>query len=304
MSDEIKKTVLNTLAEPIANSAKNITDKPTQNMGTTLADIWYLVFGGISQAAEKRKLKYSYALQEFENELKEKISKIPEDKLTEPDIQVIAPTLEASKYCVEKEELRHMFSNLIISSLNSDNIKIIRPSFTDTLKQLSSYDAKFLHHFFSCKKMLHSFNISQLSFLCADANNKYSTEEQSHYIIPEDTLDIEVFGKRIFFPFDSISTFLKKSLTNSLFIGDTELKVYEYVSIMNNLNRLGLLNIREVTVSTGDINKIKDSIDTHFDEKHDIIYELYSYCNYEPKRIKIIIVILSTYGLDFMKICD
>ena len=73
---------------------------------------------------------------------------------------------------------------------------------------------------------------------------------------------------------------------------------------MNNLNRLGLLNIREVTVSTGDINKIKDSIDTHFDEKHDIIYELYSYCNYEPKRIKIIIVILSTYGLDFMKICD
>ncbi len=55
MSDEIKKTVLNTLAEPIANSVKNITDKPTQNMGTTLADIWYLVFGGISQAAEKRK---------------------------------------------------------------------------------------------------------------------------------------------------------------------------------------------------------------------------------------------------------
>ncbi|WP_285945772.1 Abi-alpha family protein [Thomasclavelia cocleata] len=304
MSDEIKKTVLNTLAEPIANSAKNITDKPTQNIGTTLADIWYLVFGGISQAAEKRKLKYSYALQEFEKELKEKISKIPEDKLVEPDMQIIAPALEASKYCVEKEELRHMFSNLIISSLNSDYIKIIRPSFTDTLKQLSSYDAKFLHHFFPCKTIGHSFDISQLSFLCADANNKFSTEEQAHYFIPESTLDIEVFGKRIFFPFDSISIFLKKPITNSLFMGNDELTVYEYVSIMNNLNRLGLLNIREGTVSKGDINKIKDLIDTHFDEKHDIIYELYSYCTHEPNRIKVIIVTLSTYGIDFMKICD
>lgn len=75
MSDEIKKTVLNTLAEPISNAANNIADKPTQNIGTTLADIWFLVFGGISQAAEKRKLKYSYALQEFENELKEKYLK-------------------------------------------------------------------------------------------------------------------------------------------------------------------------------------------------------------------------------------
>ena len=120
MSDEIKKTVLNTLSEPIVNSVKNITDKPTQNMGTTFADIWYLVFGGISQAAEKRKLKYSYALQEFENELKEKISKIPEDKLIEPDIQVIAPTLDSARYCIEKEALRKLFSNLISSSMNAD----------------------------------------------------------------------------------------------------------------------------------------------------------------------------------------
>ena len=120
MSNEIKKTALNTLIEPVANSAKNITDKPTQNIGNTLADIWYLVFGSISQAAEKRKLKYSYALQEFENELKEKISKIPKDKLIEPDIQIVAPALESAKYCVEKKELRHLFSNLISSSINTE----------------------------------------------------------------------------------------------------------------------------------------------------------------------------------------
>lgn len=146
MSEEIKKTVLNTLAEPIANSAKNITDKPTQNIGTTFADIWYLVFGGISQAAEKRKLKYSYALQEFEKELKEKISKIPEDKLVEPNIQIIAKALENAKYCVEEEELRHMFSTLISSAMTMD--LFVSPIMIDIVSSLSPINAKILNYLY------------------------------------------------------------------------------------------------------------------------------------------------------------
>ena len=74
---EDKKSLIDLVPDSVDNAVKNITDKPTQNMGTTLADIWYLVFGGISQAAEKKKLKYSYALQKMEKELKEDISKIP-----------------------------------------------------------------------------------------------------------------------------------------------------------------------------------------------------------------------------------
>ena len=90
---EDKKSLIDLVPGSVDNAVKNITDKPTQNIGTTFADIWYLVFGGISQAAEKRKLKYSYALQEFENELKEKISKISIKQLIEPDMQVIAHAL-------------------------------------------------------------------------------------------------------------------------------------------------------------------------------------------------------------------
>lgn len=146
MSDKIKKTVLNTLTEPIANSAKNITDKPTQNIGTTLADIWYLVFGGISQTAEKRKLKYSYALQEFENELKEKINNIPTEKIVEPDIQLVAKALEEAKYCMDKEELRNMFSSLISSSMNKDiNVS---PIIINIVSNLSHLDAKILNYYF------------------------------------------------------------------------------------------------------------------------------------------------------------
>lgn len=139
---EDKKSLIDLVPDSVDNAVKNITDKPTQNIGTTLADIWYLVFGGISQAAEKRKLKYSYALQEFEKELKEKISKIPEEKLTDPDIQIIAKALEEAKYCIDKEELRKMFNNLISSSLNIDFCNYIHPSFPLIINQLSIYDAK------------------------------------------------------------------------------------------------------------------------------------------------------------------
>ena len=141
---EDKKSLIDIVPESIDNATKNLTDKPTQNIGTTIADIWYLVFGGISQAAEKKKLKYSYALQKFKKELEEKISKIPEDKLIEPDIQIIAKALEEAKYCIEKEELRKMFSNLISKSLDSNTKQNVHPVFINIISQLNSSDAKLM----------------------------------------------------------------------------------------------------------------------------------------------------------------
>lgn len=138
---EDKKSLIDLVPDSIDNAVKNITDKPTQNIGTTLADIWYLVFGGISQAAEKRKLKYSFALQQFENELKENISKIPENKMSEPDIQIIAPALESAKFCVEKERLRKMFVKLITSSLNEDLYDYVHPLFNEIISHMSVFDA-------------------------------------------------------------------------------------------------------------------------------------------------------------------
>ena len=138
---EDKKSLINLMPESIDNAIKNVTDKPTQNIGTTLADIWYLVFGSFSHAADKRKLKYSYNLQEFEKELKEKINKIPEDKRVEPDIQVIAPALEAAKYCIDKEELRKLFVELISNSMNKYYSEDVHPMFAEIIKQISSVDA-------------------------------------------------------------------------------------------------------------------------------------------------------------------
>lgn len=189
---EDKKSLIDLVPDSVDNAVKNITDKPTQNMGTTLADIWYLVFGGISQAADKKKLKYSYALQKMEEELKEDIFKIPENKLVEPDIQVIAQALEAAKYCVEKEELRHMFVKLITSSLNEDLYDDVHPIYINIIRSLTPFDAQLLlsiyNKNFECNfnfgDIIYSLNIlSQLGLLLYDHN--FSENESANFLEKE-----------------------------------------------------------------------------------------------------------------------
>lgn len=147
MSEDLK-SLINLVPDSVDNAVKNITDKPTQYVGITFADIWYLVFGGISQTAEKRKLKYSYALQEFENELKEKISKIPKNQLVEPDIQVIAQAMDAARYCIDKKELRKMYADLISSSMNANTNSYVHPCFANIIRHLSTQDAKVLQRIY------------------------------------------------------------------------------------------------------------------------------------------------------------
>lgn len=144
MSEESKNNIglINAeMPECVDRALTNLTEQPTKAIGSTVSDIWFLVFGGIGQLAEKRKLRYAVELENYNRELHEKIDAIPNEKKTEPDIQIVAPALEASKYCVEKEALREMFVNLIASSISSDKAVYVHPIFTDIIGKLSSTDA-------------------------------------------------------------------------------------------------------------------------------------------------------------------
>ena len=141
-------TLINTdLSPSVDNAIKNLTDDLTSKAGKTFGDIWDLVFGYISYAAEKRRIKYKQALSLYEQELSESISKIPDDKRIEPSVQITAQALENSKYCIESEELRQMFTSLICNSMNSDYSEYVHPSFAEIIKQMSVLDAKVINLF-------------------------------------------------------------------------------------------------------------------------------------------------------------
>ena len=129
------------MPECVDKALINLTEQPTKAIGSTVSDIWFLVFGGIGHLAEKRKLRYAVELEKYNKELQETINEIPKENRVEPDIQIVAPALEASKYYVEKEELRKMFVNLIAASINSDKVASVHPIFNDIIRKLSSTDA-------------------------------------------------------------------------------------------------------------------------------------------------------------------
>lgn len=71
-----------------------------------------------------------------------KAAEIPEEKLTEPEPYVAIPTIQQLSYCYNSEELRKMYANLLVSSMNLDTKFQVHPSFVDIIKQLSPIDAK------------------------------------------------------------------------------------------------------------------------------------------------------------------
>ncbi|WP_412095180.1 Abi-alpha family protein, partial [Bacillus haynesii] len=54
---------------------------------------------------------------------------MPEENLVEPPLHIIGPTIEASKFYFESDELRSMFSNLIAASIDSETINKTHPAF-------------------------------------------------------------------------------------------------------------------------------------------------------------------------------
>lgn len=145
MSDETKnKFSLVDMPDSIDNAVKNLTDVPTKNAGQTFGDLWYLVFGGITHAADKKRMKYAADLKRYHQELTASIDKIPDDKKVEPSVQITAQALENSKYCVSSESLRNMFTKLISGTMNKDYEPLIHPSFPEMIKQMSENDAHIL----------------------------------------------------------------------------------------------------------------------------------------------------------------
>lgn len=148
MCDELLKKAVEEAIGPTAQAAAGIVTNTTQpltkGIGSTLGDLWFLVFGGISHAADKRRAKYGSALKAYESELSNEIDKIPLEKRTEPNTQVAMNALADSQYCVEEPILRTMFCKLLASASSSDTAHLTHPIFSAIIKRMAPFDADLL----------------------------------------------------------------------------------------------------------------------------------------------------------------
>lgn len=76
--------------------------------------------------------------------IKEKVKKIPDGQLVEPEPYVAIPAIQQISYCQDSEELRDLYANLLTASMNAEKKWQVHPSFVDIIKQLTPDEAKYL----------------------------------------------------------------------------------------------------------------------------------------------------------------
>ncbi|OBX03797.1 hypothetical protein QV06_09450 [Gallibacterium genomosp. 3] len=143
---------ISTVATGVAVAAgKEVATVVSKGIGQTVSDMWYSIYGyKWSEKRQKREIEVAYNVEKFKEEIQAKSNNIPEENRIEPDIDVIGSTLESAKYRINKDEIRDMFSNLIVSAMDSSKADDIHPSFSEMIKMLSPLDAQnlyYLHHY-------------------------------------------------------------------------------------------------------------------------------------------------------------
>lgn len=132
----------------------NLLGPATEAVGKTLQDTWELVFGGFGTYVEKKRLARKKALHDFKASLEDKVNCIPEKHLCDPPLSIIGPTLEASKYYFEEDEIREMFASVISASMDSRKASQVHPAFPIIIQQMSTLDAQNLECFHKADGLL------------------------------------------------------------------------------------------------------------------------------------------------------
>ncbi len=76
--------------------------------------------------------------------ISQKLEGIPPEKLVSPEPYVAVPAIQAMSYSMDCDELRELYANLLVSSMNSDTKDNVHPAFVEIIKQLSPTEARLL----------------------------------------------------------------------------------------------------------------------------------------------------------------
>jgi hypothetical protein len=95
---------------------------------------------------EKWVLQREYNVAETQKLLEIKLQNITPAFITPPEPHIAVPALQYISYCMDNEELRDMYANLLANSMNSVVKNGVHPGFVEIIKQLSPDEAKFLKY--------------------------------------------------------------------------------------------------------------------------------------------------------------
>lgn len=146
--NEVKNLEL--VKEATKEIGKNIYEDTIKPIVKPTAEVLGMIPRAIKTAllpCEKWILNKEYNLAETKKLLEAKLENVAPENIESPEPYIAIPTLQYISYCMDNEELRDMYANLLASSMNKVVKNGVHPGFVEIIKQLSPDEAKILKYF-------------------------------------------------------------------------------------------------------------------------------------------------------------
>lgn len=95
---------------------------------------------------EKWILQREYNVAETKKLLEEKLKNTPPELIQSPEAHIAVPALQYISYCMDNDELRNLYANLLARAMNKEEKAGVHPSFVEIIKQLCPDEAKILKY--------------------------------------------------------------------------------------------------------------------------------------------------------------
>lgn len=96
-------------------------------------------------------LNREYNINETKKLLEKKLENVKPESIVSPETYVAIPAIQSISYCMDNEELREMYANLLAGSMIKETKDNVHPSFVEIIKQLSPDEAKLLKSIYKYK---------------------------------------------------------------------------------------------------------------------------------------------------------
>lgn len=142
MGNELAKDAMKELARDVYADGGKPVVKPT-------GELVGLVPRAIKAALaplEQWILQREYNVAETKKLLEEKLKSVPPELIEPPEAHIAVPAMQYISYCMDNNELRDLYANLLANSMISVVKNGVHPGFVEIIKQLSPDEAKILKH--------------------------------------------------------------------------------------------------------------------------------------------------------------
>lgn len=124
--------------------ASDIVRPTSKSIGENIGLLVDGTFGWLGVWGQRQKIKQEKYIEDYKKEVNKNLEAIPQENLKEPEMYIVGPAIEASKYYYEEAQFKETFAKLIAASCDDRDNDKISPYFVEAIKQISHKEAMIL----------------------------------------------------------------------------------------------------------------------------------------------------------------